>query len=89
MRGAFRTPTLRCVSRRPSFMHTAQFRDLREVVAFFNDGGHAPDAVPGYLGESELEPLGLTEEEVDDLTAFLKALDGPGPDEALLTAPPG
>lgn len=86
--GAFRTPMLRCVAMRPSFMHTAQFRDLREVVAFFNDGGH-PQAgsVPGYPGHSELAPLGLSDEEVDDLTAFLHALDGPGPDPALLTRP--
>ena len=87
MRGAFRTPMLRCVSSRPSFMHTAQFRDLRDVVEFFNDGGHRPDAVPGYLGDNELEPLGLTDQEIDDLTAFLRALDGAGPDPSLLRAP--
>jgi cytochrome c peroxidase len=87
MRGAFRTPMLRCVASRPSFMHTAQLRDLRDVVAFHNDGGHAPDAVPGYLGANELAPLGLTDDEVDDLTAFLRALDGPGPDPSLLRRP--
>lgn len=78
--GAFRTPTLRCVSRRPSFMHTGQFRTLEEVVAFFDRGGHPA----GYPGKSELAPLGLSERERGDLAAFLRALDGPGPDPSLL-----
>ena len=51
--GAFRTPTLRCVSSRPSFMHTGQLRSLEEVVAFFAAGGDPF----GYPGASELRPL--------------------------------
>lgn len=78
--GAFRTPSLRCVSSRPSFMHTAQMRTLEEVVAFFDHGGH-PE---GYPGRSVLEPLGLTPRERADLVAFLGALEGPGPDPTLL-----
>ena len=38
-------------------------------------------------GTNELEPLGLTEEEIDDLVAFLEALEGPGPAAHLLSAP--
>lgn len=92
MLGAFRTPMLRCSSMRPSFMHTAQFRTLEEVVAFFNQGGHKQPGVPadplvGFLGETELTPLGLTTQESTDLVAFLKALDGPGPAVNLLQAP--
>jgi cytochrome c peroxidase len=88
MLGAFRTPMLRCVSRRPSFMHIASLRSLREVVEFFNEGGQ-PDgaATPGVVGHDELEPLGLTEPQIDDLVAFLEALDGEGPPAALLTDP--
>ena len=37
-----------------------------------------------FRGASELAPLGLTQEERLDLVAFLMALDGPGPDAALL-----
>jgi cytochrome c peroxidase len=91
MLGAFRTPMLRCVSERPSFMRTAQLRTLREVVVFFAEGGGAPPdepPPPNYLGRSELAPLGLTDQEIDDLVAFLEALDGPGPPESLLEAPP-
>jgi cytochrome c peroxidase len=72
--GAFRTPTLRCVGRRPSFMHTGQLLTLEEVVAFFVAGGDAY----GYLGTSELHPLSLSRQEQADLVAFLRALDGPG-----------
>ncbi len=83
MLGAFRTPRLRCGSKRPSFMHTAQLYTLDDVVAFFNRGGDAF----GYPGKNELTPLGLTLEERADLVAFLKALDGPGPAADLLRAP--
>jgi cytochrome c peroxidase len=83
MEGAFRTPMLRCGAARPAFMHTGQFKTLREVVAFFSRGG----SPSGYPGHNELEPLNLTREEQDDLVAFLRALDGPGPDERLLSSP--
>jgi cytochrome c peroxidase len=81
LEGAFRTPKLRCLSKRPSFMHTAQLRTLQEVVSFFDRGG---DAV-GYPGTNELTPLGLSDGERADLVAFLLALDGPGPDAELLS----
>jgi cytochrome c peroxidase len=82
--GAFRTPTLRCAARAPSFMHTGQLRTLEQVVTFFDQGGHP---APGYPGVSEIMPLGLTAQERTDLTTFLRALDGPGPSAELLTAP--
>lgn len=90
--GAFRTPMLRCSSQRPSFMHTGQLRTLEEVVAYFNQGGHkqpgvAAPAIIGFLGETEIAPLGLDAQEEADLVAFLKALDGPGPAASLLQAP--
>jgi len=84
MAGAFRTPSLRCDSKHPSFMHTAQLRNVADVVAFFNAGGDPPGPYPG---KSELVPLGLSDAEQADLTAFLTALDGSGPDSALLSAP--
>jgi cytochrome c peroxidase len=77
--GAFRTPMLRCASRRPSFMHTAQLRTLEAVVDFFDRGGDPG----GYPGTSELEPLQLTSEQKADLVAFLQSLEGPGAAPAL------
>lgn len=83
LQGAFKTPRLRCLTSRPSFMHTGQIRKLSDVVAFFDHGGD----VGGFVGTNELSPLGLTELERADLTAFLSTLDGPGPAAELLKAP--
>jgi cytochrome c peroxidase len=78
--GTFRTPGLRCVGRRPSFLHTGQFRSLEDVVHFFNRGGDpVVDPPIGYLGQSENHPRYLTDSEEAQLVAFLRALDGDGP----------
>lgn len=81
--GAFRTPRLRCVEGRPSFMHTGQFSTLDETVEFFDRGGDKF----GFPGQSELLPLELAPRERADLVAFLKALSGPGPAANLLVSP--
>ena len=83
MLGAFRTPTLRCVARRPSFMHTGQLKTLTDVVAFFTRGGDHF----GFLGVNELSELPLTLEQEQDLVAFLGTLEGPGPAAELLVDP--
>jgi cytochrome c peroxidase len=80
MNGAFRTPKLRCVSTRPSFMHTGQLTSLSDVLSFFSTGG----GTSGYPGTNELQPLGLSAQDIIDLTAFLGTFTGPGPDSALL-----
>jgi cytochrome c peroxidase len=81
--GAFRTPSLRCVEKRPSFTHSAQMRTLTDVVAFFNQGG----APSGTIGKKEIVPLNLTLDEEADLVAFMRTLTGPGPAAELLTPP--
>lgn len=85
MLGAFRTPSLRCVDQRPSFMHAAQKRSLEDVVNFFDRGGDSF----GYEGTKDplMVPLGLTATERAQLTAFLRALTGEGPPSELLEAP--
>ena len=83
MEGAFRTPILRCVSKRPTFMHTGQLGTLAKVVAFFSDGG----SPYGYFGNNEIHPLGLSDLEQSDLVAFLESLEGPGADPKYLQAP--
>lgn len=81
--GAFRTPSLRCVALRPTFMHNGQFRNMRAVIGFFDRGGD-PE---GFHGTNELVKLNLTEEERVDLEAFMGTLTGPGPDAALIAEP--
>lgn len=81
--GAFKTPMLRCVAQRPSFMHTGHIPALPAVIDFFAAGGDPY----GYLGKSELEVLDLSADDKADLVAFLHTLDGEGPSAELLQAP--
>jgi cytochrome c peroxidase len=83
MDGAFRTPSLRCVATRPSFMHTGHLHALADVVAFFARGGDST----GFEGQSVNVDRGLSSEEQSDIVAFLRSLDGPGPATELLTSP--
>ncbi len=83
--GAFRTPSLRNVARTAPYMHAGQFATLRDVVRFYATLEGAVGA--GHHGESTLEPVDLTERQVDDLVAFLGSLTGEDP-PAEWTTPP-
>lgn len=82
MRGAFRTSGLRGLGGSAPYMHSGQFKTLAEVVAFYDQGGGAvPD---GGTLDPAMTPLSLTQQEKDDLIAFLSTLDGADVDPALL-----
>lgn len=83
MEGSFKTPGLRCVSRRPSFLHTGQFSTLADLIRFFSAGG----SHYGFPGVSEIKTLNLGLDEQSDLVNFMSALDGGGPSEGLLSSP--
>jgi cytochrome c peroxidase len=71
--GAFKTPTLRDVSRRAPYMHDGSVATLREAVELYDRGGLAnPWLSP------DVKPLRLSPREVEALVAFLQALDGEG-----------
>lgn len=79
LKGAFRTKTLRSVAMTAPYMHTGELATLKDVVRFYNQGGGASD----YAGTRDplIQPLNLTESEMDDLVAFLESLTGdPVPD---------
>ncbi|MEM9105031.1 MAG: hypothetical protein AAGC96_05195, partial [Pseudomonadota bacterium] len=69
--GTFRVPTLRGVARTAPYMHNGSLADLHAVVAHYNqidlERLHAD-------GEAILEPLNLSDTEVDDLVSFLRSL---------------
>ncbi|MDA8434156.1 MAG: hypothetical protein M0Z60_14520, partial [Nitrospiraceae bacterium] len=66
---AFRTPSLRYVSKTAPYMHNGVFGTLDEVIEFFDRGGGP--------GSKVLKPLGLTPEEKRSLKVFLnEALTG-------------
>jgi cytochrome c peroxidase len=72
-RGAFKTPTLRDVTRRAPYMHDGSIKTLREVVEHYNKGGIAnPHLSP------KIQKLNLSEDEIDALVKFMEALDGEG-----------
>jgi len=75
--GKFMTPTLRELKYTAPYMHNGMLKTLKEVVAFYNNGG-GEDSNKDTL----LKPLNLTEAEQNDLIAFLLALSG----EPLTTA---
>ncbi len=64
-------------------MHAGQFETLEVVLDHYNKAMQAP------AGHSELEELNLTEEELNQIIAFLKTLSGPLAVEAKWLGPPG
>jgi cytochrome c peroxidase len=68
LRGAFKTPTLRGISRRTLFMHDGSLHSLDEVINHYDQGPAAT------IGTSELKSIGLTAKEKADLRAFLEML---------------
>ena len=72
--GSFKTPSLRNWKGREPFMHDGRFASMRDVLLFYSD----PPAPK--VGESELDPLELDEDEIADLLAFLDTLNGAWPD---------
>lgn len=67
--GKFKTPTLRNVALTAPYMHDGSIKTLRDAVMHYNRGGE-----PNLNADALIRPLGLTDEEVDDLVAFLKSL---------------
>ena len=70
-RWKFRTQTLRNIALTAPYMHNGRFDTLREVIDFYDRGG-----VPNELLSPLIRPLGLSEEEKQDLEAFLHSLTG-------------
>jgi cytochrome c peroxidase len=72
-RGAFKTPTLRDVTKHSPYLHDGSESSLREVVELYNRGGNKNP----YL-DVKMEPLRLSPAEVDAIVAFLESLEGDG-----------
>ena len=67
----FKVPQLYNLGDAPFYFHGSSFTDLREVVEYFNKGIPENDEVPSSQIARQFRPLNLTEQQVDDLTAFL------------------
>jgi cytochrome c peroxidase len=67
--GAFKTEQLRNVGLTAPYMHDGSLRTLWDVVDHYNKGGETN----AYL-DGGIEPLNLSEQEINDLVAFLFTL---------------
>jgi cytochrome c peroxidase len=86
-KGKFRTPSLRYTLYSAPYMHNGAFYELDEVVDFYNRGGVDEDGrSTGYpqTKSKRIKPLGLTDEEKEDLVSFIEAFSG----EEILMAKP-
>jgi cytochrome c peroxidase len=72
-RGAFKTPTIREVTKHAPYMHDGSVATLREVVEFYNRGGEKNPWL-----DQKIKPLKLTEAEIDAIVALMQALEGEG-----------
>ena len=68
----FRTPSLRNVGITGPYMHSGGYESLWDVVEFFNRGGGDHPHIASE--DLEVKPLNLSQQEIDDLVAFLVAL---------------
>lgn len=73
-RGEFKTPTLRNVRETAPYMHDGRFANLDDVLAYYstleNASFHEFGTIP------PIRPLRLSQNERDDLIAFLESLTG-------------
>jgi cytochrome c peroxidase len=81
-RGAFLTPMLRNCTETGPYMHAGQLATLEEVIELYDRGGEET----GFSGtkDEKMKVLNLTAAEKLDLVEFLRTLDGPDLDPALL-----
>jgi cytochrome c peroxidase len=76
--GSFKTPTLRNVAVTAPYMHDGSVTTLRDAVVHYNNGGvtNEGDPVNDFLSGG-IRPLDLSDEQIDDLVAFMEALTSP------------
>lgn len=70
-RWAYKTPSLRNVALSAPYMHNGSLASLEDVVRFYNQGGVANENLSPLI-----KPLALSETEMAELVAFLRALTG-------------
>lgn len=82
--GKFKVTSLRNVAVTPPYMHDGRFKTLREVVEHYNSGLKNSSTIdPTLIYPLNEGGLQLSNQDIDDLVAFLKTLT----DEVLLSNP--
>ncbi len=70
----FRTPTLRNATLTGPYMHNGMMESIKDIVEYMNAGVSANENVTEDMLATDMEPLGLTENEIDQLVAFIESL---------------
>ncbi len=73
-RGAFKTPTVRNVALSAPYMHDGSLKTLMDVVEHYAKGG-----TPNKWLSDKMVKLNLSEQDKQDLVAFMEACTGPFP----------
>jgi cytochrome c peroxidase len=72
MLGAYKTPGLRNVLYSAPYMHDGSEKSLEDVVRFYNRGGDKKEGL-----DKLIVPLNLTEQEIQNLVAFMGSINEP------------
>jgi cytochrome c peroxidase len=75
LKHAFKTTTVRDASRTAPYMHNGVFKNLEELVDFYNDGGGVGKGLKIPNQTLSADSLHLQQDEKNDLIAFIKSLD--------------
>lgn len=76
--GAFKTPTLRNIAVTAPYMHDGSLKTLKDVMIHYNNGGAADKdvSITPFLSGG-IRPLELSDQQIEDLVAFMEALTSP------------
>ena len=75
LNGAFKTPTLRSVTRHPPYTHLGNVKTVEDMVAYFVHPNDNPTLDPN-LKEGDKIGVPLSKDEQKQIVEFLKALEG-------------
>jgi cytochrome c peroxidase len=82
MKGAFKTPELRGIALTAPYFHDGSARTLKDAVNHYAKGGEITTNI-----DPNIQPLKLSEQDKDDLVAFMNALTGTTPPITIPTLP--
>ncbi|GAA0871361.1 cytochrome c peroxidase [Gangjinia marincola] len=74
LKNSFKTPTLRNIALTAPYMHNGIYNTLEEVMDFYNKGGGAGHGMEVPHQTLAPDALDLSEQEINDLIAFMNAL---------------
>ena len=73
----FKTTTIRNASKTAPYMHNGIYTTLQEVIDFYNRGGGAGIGIDLKYQTLPPDHLNLSQQEINDLIAFMEALEDP------------